>query len=348
MFKICFYKYDSAQEANGYRGVGENNFSSFVAQGENVGEDIKQVLDTGEITLYGLNFEKSFDPQTKFIMDIVEYGENLPETIVETRHFVVSRDTVSQPILSDNNYFDHHISLIEPSVIAQTRLVDNISSTYKLKDVSLEERPAFPQTKSQLNIQAPTTPPPFGAYSSIFEYYHNTSESNITVTRGSYGKYFAPDGNLQFLNEKGEAFDDIYNNIESFKTANGDYKARFKIPKLSIMRGKEGTNNFVASGWFASIDYTIREYSLNDEYNPIRSWNGTFISNSDLSQGSVYNETRHGEWLIEQVGDKYPDGSTGTTFYFKKYTNKSFKKVRKIRIPEEVISFIINELGSDL
>ena len=45
---------------------------------------------------------------------------------------------VSKPVLSDDNYFDHHITFIEASALAQGRLVDNISVTYKLQDVSLE------------------------------------------------------------------------------------------------------------------------------------------------------------------------------------------------------------------
>ena len=153
MFKVKLYKYDSAQENNGYRGTGENDFSPFVLQASQLTEDITQELDTAEITLSGVSFSKEIEPATKLIMDIVEVGELGLETIRDTRHFVVSSDNVSQPVLSDDTYFDHHLSLIEPSVIAQKRLVDNISVTHKLKDVSLEESVAYPTTDTYINIE---------------------------------------------------------------------------------------------------------------------------------------------------------------------------------------------------
>ena len=131
MQEIRVYLYNSEQESNGYRG---ENLSAFVLQGTTVNEDLTQILDTGEITLAGYTEEKNFAPETKMIVDIVETETN---AIVETLHYCVERDVVEQPILSDDNYFNHHIFLIEPSVVAQKRLVDNISATYKLKDVTL-------------------------------------------------------------------------------------------------------------------------------------------------------------------------------------------------------------------
>ena len=133
MFKIRLYLYDSTQENNGYRGV---DLSKYVLQGQQYTEDITQVLDTSEITLAGFPQKESFAPETKFIADIVEFNE-LNEISTTTVHLCVASDTPSQPIISDDTYFDHHISFIEPSVVAQKRLVDNISATYKLKDVNL-------------------------------------------------------------------------------------------------------------------------------------------------------------------------------------------------------------------
>ena len=321
MFKTKIYLYDSSQETNGYRG---QDFSKYVLQGDQNGEDITQELDTAEITLVGLPFEKSFDPETKFIIDFVEIGINGTERILETQHRVVSRDTLNKPILSDDNYFDHHISFIEPSVVAQKRLVDNISTTYKLKDVSLQEVPAFPQDIAKINIQVPTLPPPFYSfYTNQFEAYNRTNDSNVNVQLGSYGKYFATEGNLQFINENGETFDYIYNNIDNFKSNDGTYKARFKIPRISIIKGIENSTNMSSVGWYASIDYSIKEYLLNDEYNPTRVWNGVFISNSNLENNSMINESKFGEWLIEKISDTYPDGSKGRTLFYKKYTNKN-------------------------
>lgn len=77
MFTVQIHKYDSTKD--GYRG---EDFSRFLAQGQDLGEDITQVLDTAEITLYGLPSKKAFDPETKFIIDVLENG-----TIVNTVHF---------------------------------------------------------------------------------------------------------------------------------------------------------------------------------------------------------------------------------------------------------------------
>ena len=102
MFTIKIYKYDSTKD--GYRG---EDFSRFLSQGQDVTEDITQILDTSEITLFGLTTKTAFEPETKFIVDILENG-----TIVETILCCVSRDIGNSPVLSGEAYFDHHILLI--------------------------------------------------------------------------------------------------------------------------------------------------------------------------------------------------------------------------------------------
>ena len=157
MFKTKVYLYDSSQEENGYRG---QDFSQYVLQGDELTEDITQEMDISEITLCGLSKKDAFLPQTKFIIDFVESdGEN--ETILATEHRVVSEDMPIQPIISDDEYFDHRISLIEPSVVAQQRLVDNISVTYKLKDVSLQEIPAISDNNQTLVVESSSYTPSF-------------------------------------------------------------------------------------------------------------------------------------------------------------------------------------------
>lgn len=340
MFKIKLYKYDSSQEANGYRGVGENDFSRFVAQGEDIGEDITQVLDTSEITLYGLPFQKAFDPETKFIADIIEYSNTQPDLIVDTKHLVVARDTPSQPILSDNQYFDHHISFIEPSVVAQKRLVDNISATYKLKDVSLEEASAYPDDIATINmspsIYKPTwvewhgVPDRFGVNDADFI----VSSSNIQVGRKLImGKYFALDGNLEMINSKGESYTTAYNNIDNFKDDDGKYRASFRIPKLNIWKGARRLDRFFLIGQ-ASIDYTIKEFDPADDANPTKIVQGQFISNSNLSTQwdiELYRyydnnfgvEVLDGEWLVDDLRLSGRSAGYGLDFYFRKYTDKT-------------------------
>lgn len=321
MLKIKVYKYDSTQETNGYRGIGNDDFSSFVFQGEELTEDITQVMDVGEITLGGLPFKNAFDPETKFIIDIIEYGI-IPgqETIIETLHRVVERDIVEQPILSDDNYFDHHISFIEPSVTAQKRLVDNISATYKLKDVSLKEVPAYPQAKAIINISSSKFEP-----NDNFGYSTDKPSSAETDLIWRYGKYFQLEGDLEFINQNGDVYTNIYNDIENFKV--GDvYKAKFKIPKLAIMFGTDNSKNFSRIG-YASIDYKLEEFDLNEDVNPTKTWNGSFISNSNLGEKEANGLASiiDGEWLLEKTEGKQAVGTTVQELYsyYKKYTNKT-------------------------
>lgn len=324
MFKTKVYLYDSSQETNGYRG---QDFSKYVLQGDQNGEDITQEIDTAEITLVGLPFEKSFDPETKFIIDFVEIGIDGTETILETQHRIVSRDTPNKPILSDDNYFDHHISLTEPSAVAQKRLVDNTSTTYKLKDVTLEEIPAFPDTSVTVNIENSAYTP-----SENFGYVFDNSGGGLVQSIERYinktGKYFQLENQLQIVNRSGQSFTTIYNNVDKFEV-DGKYYARFNIPRLAIYLGVDNSRNFTKVG-YASIDYKIQEFSLDDEYNPINTYSGTFISNSNLGSGrydsnSNWRNILNGEWLLESTEEYRPLAANVASVYsyFKKYTQTS-------------------------
>lgn len=314
MFTIKIYKYDSTKD--GYRG---EDFSRFLSQGQDVTEDITQILDTSEITLFGLTTKTAFEPETKFIIDILENG-----TIVETIHRCVSRDIVNQPVLSDETYFDHHISLIEPSVVAQKRLVDNIASTYKLKDVSLEEVPAFPDTTATFDfVEKKFTPAKkFGTFSEVIE---DTVTHKITRYYNVSGKRFGISGTPKVLNDKDEEFTTIYNNIDKFKNDDGTYSARFVIPKVQIYCGADNSTTTWGGVGYASLDYSIKEYTLNDTLK--RQWSGTIISNSELKGYGVTIPTRDikgGEWVLESL-EKSIDisGALQQDLYYKKYTDTS-------------------------
>ena len=136
MIDVRLYLYDSSQEANAYRG---KDFSKHISLGAETVADLTEVLDTANITLTGLEFRDEFAPETKFILEFWERFSDQDEwQLYDSWHLCVENDTVSQPILSDDEYFDHHISFNEASVVAQKRLVDNIAVTYKLKDVTLD------------------------------------------------------------------------------------------------------------------------------------------------------------------------------------------------------------------
>lgn len=135
MIYTKLYKYDSTQEENGYRGT---DFSSHILIGDIATDNLTEVMGTVELTLAGLPFSKEFEPKTKFIYEKWD-GEPYAESSYSmTWHIIVQEDLVSKPVLSDNEYYDHHITFIEASAVAQGRLVDNISVTYKLQDVTLQ------------------------------------------------------------------------------------------------------------------------------------------------------------------------------------------------------------------
>lgn len=323
MFKVNVYKYDSTQEENGYKG---EDFSQHILQGSEFLEDITQELDTAEITLSGLPFSKEFDPETKFIIELVDDSldeENVNR--VKTYHFCVDDDVVNQPILSDNNYFDHHISLIEPSVVAQKRLVDNISATHKLKSVTLTETTPYPNKAITLDFK-----------DSYFEPSSNFKANyDIGFLKDSYeisnGKYFVQEGDISVSNKKGETISSIYNDIEKFKNDDGTYTAIITLPKIAIMYGIYGGKTFSKIG-YASINYKISEYKLNDERTPLNINSGAIISNSNLGSPKVLNsypewlDKLDGEWLYEKATQNITNAAYGEgypTYYYRKYTEKN-------------------------
>ena len=155
MIVTKLYKYDSSQGANNYRG---EDFSRYILLGDSDVDDLTEVLDVIEITLAGLPFSEEFEPTTKFIYEKWEEIANEDGTtslsMWKDWHLCVAEDLVSQPIMSDNQYYDHVITFNEASVCAQGKLVDNISITYKLKDVSLDGKTKIDETqKAKVNIQ---------------------------------------------------------------------------------------------------------------------------------------------------------------------------------------------------
>lgn len=340
MFKINLYKYDSTQAANGYRGINGDDYSRFVAQGQDLTEDITQVMDTAEITLYGLPKKEAFDPESKFICDIVEYDESGLEAIVETVHLVVSRDIVSQPILSDDTYFDHHISFIEPSVIAQKRLVDNISSTYQLKDVTLEEHAVYPPDSNTLalaplvdtgdskTIQVLTANPVFPDVYGKSEWLRGPAGMQSLQYWTAYGKNFRFSGNTGFILKDGSLTMNVYQDISQFaeyvQQPDGTTyaMAQFQLPQLQIWAGRDGMSQLGRLG-NVSYDYTIYEYDLNNT-TPNRSITGSIITNNTIHPEPLLPAAFKGEWLVES--ENWNDSglhSTPPIKYCKRYTDTS-------------------------
>jgi len=113
-------------------------------------DNLDDTLDTAEITLVGYPTRAEFAPSTKLIIEKGNYY-GTDWVAAETFHWTVSSDTVEQPIISNDSYFTHAISLIEPAIVSQQRLCDNFSVTYKLQDVNLNVKPSY-DTTSKMNV----------------------------------------------------------------------------------------------------------------------------------------------------------------------------------------------------
>ena len=154
MIRTKLYLYDSSKAD--YKGT---DYTSNIKAGVTYTDDLTEVLDTCDITLVGLTTSQEFDPTTKFILEQYDIV-NGSEVLFDTYHLCVMEDVVSQPILSDGNYFNHAISFIEASAIAQGRMVDNMALTYKLKDVSINVAPTF-------DVVSPANPLTHSAYATL-------------------------------------------------------------------------------------------------------------------------------------------------------------------------------------
>lgn len=299
MNKTRLYLYDKTKESNGYRGT---DLSAYVMQGDELAERLNNELDTAFVTLAGYSKKEGFAPTTKMIMDKVTDG-----VIVATYHWMVDEDLVEKPILSDDTYFDHHISLIEPSVVAQKRPVDNIAVTYKLKDVSLQTLPAFDTEEVVVpaNRKSEYTPSEnFGVKeeTSLF-YYRRTTR---------FGKYFSF-GDIKF---GGGA-------KKYFKVSESGETITITLPSVSIFFGSHDTKNFSFIG-YASIDYSITESRISDQNTVLRSWSGSIISNSQFTT------TTYAWQDFPEVSDdkkcflpEYIQGGIAPEYYAKKYTDPS-------------------------
>lgn len=123
--------------------IGGVDYSSPILLGHDWTDNLDDTINTANITLAGLSFQKEFAPSTSATMILREYGEGTingvvyPNVVINSKtiSWVIGSDIVEKKILSSETYYDHHIVLKEPNVIAQQRVCDNMAVTYKLRDV---------------------------------------------------------------------------------------------------------------------------------------------------------------------------------------------------------------------
>ena len=314
------YKYDSTQEANGYKG---EDFSKYAVIGYASVDNLEDTLDTFSISLVGLPFRKEFAPKTKFIIEL--YDETIdPETKEKTLtlwnepfHLEVESDAVEQPIISDDTYFNHNLSLIEASVDSQTRLVDNIAVTYKLQDVTLEEQPTY-DVGLETTLKMTNTPNASRTFEKNSSAFWNFTKKYMV--QGHKFEWILPswydvtiDGETMTPKEWWESkslkfFQDI-DIAETFKTIS------FPAPMLRCSSAIPNSTNYTPNG-YCSIDCTITDKNLSTgqqtqriiRINPYNGdsneqWTRDFF---DISEGSngVYAPTGYG-WILSRWYTQY-------------------------------------------
>lgn len=277
MINLKLYLYDSSQEANGYRGT---DLSQYLIMGGQNNEDLTEVLDTSEITLLGYPIREAFAPETKMILDECE-----DDNVIRTFHRVVKEDLVNQPVMSNNSYFEHSLTLTEPSVVAQKRIVDNMAITYKLKDVSLETQTSFDlDTPSGFKIEKSSGKP-----NGIKAGYSKTFIQQNAVIRVHSFKTFFFDSIPVFSNLLGDLTNTLkYNDISQFPIAeDGKRYAKIKLPILFVKGLTNGeTDDFTSTP--VSMYYSVEAREV-----------GGLTTGTIIQSGIVY--ANDGE-LFSQIG----------------------------------------------
>ena len=347
------YKYDSEQEANGYKG---EDFSKYAVLGYTSVDNLEDTLDTFSISLVGLPFRKEFAPKTKFIIELYDETTD-PETKEKTLtlwnepfHLEVESDAVEQPIISDDTYFNHNLSLIEASIDSQTRLVDNIAVTYKLQDVTLEEQPTYDVelTSSLKFVNTPKTTETFNRdhytfwnftkkymiQGHLFEWvlpdWYNITIDGVTTTPKNWWKT----NTLKF-----------YQDIDIAETSK---RISFPVPMLKCSSAIYNSSNYSKNG-YCSIDCVITDKNLStgktskktiqiDPYgaDSNESWQRDYFDrNSDYNGAGLYAPTAFG-WILSRWETRYYSMNGAFCAYPAKVAqNSSTRKNRIVTIDME-------------
>lgn len=320
MIGLKLYLYDSKQEANGYRG---EDFSSHVLQGGQIFDDLTEVMGTAELTLGGLSRGEEFTPKTKFIIDVTDSSRADP--IIKTYHVVVKEDVVSLPILSDVTYFDHHISFIEASSLAQGRLVDNMSITYKLQDVTLDGRLVVDTAKAAFkNLNNCYWKPYFGGHAPKPWFYLN---NKLLDHSHSFGR--------QLIWEFPAWCDPYYGenkNWDSLKYYNALSDAQdhrtisIPVPMLRISNGEKDTSVTDYLG-YCSVVTTITDLNCISGESSLIEFSSGVTELVTNPSSTIQQESWVGDWALNETQPNYPN-STGkilaTRTYRMTYHNNQY------------------------
>ena len=365
MIKSRLYLYDSTKDD--FKG---EDYSRYILLGDTTKDDLTEVMGTVELTLTGMPSRKNdeikteeFTPETLFVYERADINELGEEQKVETWNMCVQVDIVSQPILSDNNYFDHHITLIEVSAIAQKRLVDNVAVTYMLQDVTLEGRLNIETDTKAITDESQAFKGVTGRQLGQYQVWEFDTDKHIHTTMGKklvweFANWF-PEGN-PCRGEKTEWTNFKYYQPVPFgqSTINID----LPVPMLKIYNGIEGAwgdNQFSPMG-YASVrtvvteiqgnkqtvikDFITNPYGANDN-NSHEKWTKDWAAKGfDIQNGEIVNRSGIvyapspvpvvGQWIVNAVTmrianyDNSPNAQTRRITFTakpdKKYVVKTF------------------------
>lgn len=286
--KYKLYLYDSSE--SDYKGI---DYSDYLLQGVEINFNLDDTLHTAELTLFGLDFEEEFAPKTKFILEMYDIDDDGNELFYEDYHFEVSNDAVNRPIISDETYFSHHLSLIEPIVEAQGRLVDNIAITYKLKDVNLEvpttyneEIPVVKTEKSVNNVSSDN----YGEFSGFVEW--------RTRRVGHQFLWTMPDWytvNIDGVDILPSAFD--WDALKYYQiTATSTKTVEFPVPMLEVKSSIQGTKTFQHNG-YATIDAIVQKTNRT-----------TGVITSDIYVVNYDSDDTNENWVSDSMRPELNDG----------------------------------------
>lgn len=249
------YLYDSMQENNGYKGI---DYSAYISQGHDMTFNLDDTLEVAEITLYGLNFREEFAPKTKFILEAYDTDDDGNLLFYADYHLEISNDAVSQPIISDDTYFNHNISFIEPIVEAQNRLVDNIAVTYKLKDVNLEvpttyseDLPATRNVKSVNNVSGDN----YGEWSGFYNWKSRRMGHQFLWVMPNWYTV-----NVNGVDMLPSEFD--WDTLKYYQITDTTTTVEFPVPMLEVKASIHNTKSFQHNG-YATIDCVIQKTNRN-------------------------------------------------------------------------------------
>lgn len=315
MIKSRLYLYDSSK--SDFKG---EDYSRYVLLGDTVKDDLTEVMGTIELTLAGVPSRKNdeikteeFTPETLFVYERADVDENGNDVYSEHWDMCVQNDTVSQPILSDDNYFDHHITLIEASAIAQKRLVDNIAITYELQEVTLEGQLNIDPNAKAISNESQAFQGVTGTQLGTHKQWEWDTNGNAQVTLGKklyweFADWF-PSGN-PCRGEKKEWTDFPY--YLTIPLGQSEVSVNLPVPMLKIQNGKNiGTEtapqNVFEDMGYCSVHTVVTEFNtITEEYTVIKD----FITNPYGAEDPNSHEKWTKEWAYTTNNGEVISGVT--------------------------------------